>query len=57
MTATASSTTTRKMDGADVFFIAYIVGVIYHVGRGKEKCDLRAQGDNYSSSGKTRFSL
>jgi len=41
MTATASSTTTTRIDGTAAFFIAHPVStVIYHADRDKGKCDL-----------------
>jgi hypothetical protein len=48
VTATASNTTAKRIDGTAAFFIAHLVSsVIYHVDRDKGKCDLhdgRRQG-------------
>ena len=41
ITATASNTTTTRIDGTAVLFIAHLVSsVIYHAERDKGKCDL-----------------
>jgi hypothetical protein len=50
MTATASNTTTTRIDGTAAFFIAHLVSsVIYHADRGKEKCNLRGKATTFSS--------
>src|SRR5882724_10540626 len=41
MIATASNTTTTRIDGTTALFIAHLVSsVMYHAYRDKEKCDL-----------------
>jgi hypothetical protein len=42
MTATASNTTAKRIDGTAAFFIAHLVSsVMYHADGDKGKCDLR----------------
>jgi hypothetical protein len=44
MTATASNTTEKRIDGTAALFITHLVSsVIYHADRDKGKCDLRAE--------------
>jgi hypothetical protein len=40
-TATASSTTTTRLDGTAAFPLRTPIGAIYHADRDEEKCDLR----------------
>src|SRR5262249_55907739 len=56
ITPRASNTVATRIAAA--FFIAHLIpSVIYHADRDKGKCDLRAEGDRYSSSRKARISL
>jgi hypothetical protein len=58
MTATASSTTITRIDGAAAFLIAHLVScVIYHADGNEEKRDLPGKAKRVSSKLKIRFAI
>jgi len=56
VTATAISTAKNRIDTTRAFFIAHTF-VMYHAGCIRGKLRFTTEGDRYSSSGKTRFSV
>ena len=54
MTATASSTTTNRIDKT-LLSSLHTPFVMYHAGGSREKMRFMTEGDWYSLSGKTRF--
>jgi hypothetical protein len=58
MTATASNTTTERIDGAAAFFIAHLVLAAFYHGYGSwEKCHLRQKKNQIHRGKKANFDV